>query len=135
MTGFKSGASDDDPLGSGDSDTEDDTTSSSDVAETQSSTLSSSEPELNTTQEENSTNRSELPWIFDRSSITDGREKTVQLHLQQSTLDTQRQAKSDVESSIGETVKKADLREAAIIVGLQRVEDITDILEEWGYGW
>ncbi|WP_277543206.1 hypothetical protein [Haloarcula laminariae] len=130
MTGFKSGASDDDPLGGGDSDTEAEAPSS-DV--TESSTLSTSEPERETTQESYST-RSELPWIFDRSSITDGREKTVQLHLQQSTLDSQRRARSDVESALGETVKKADLREAAIIVGLQQVDDVTDLLEEWGYG-
>jgi len=134
MTGFKSGASDDDPLGSGETDTEPDTTDSSEVMETQSSTESSGEPDLSTTQENNSSSTSELPWIFDRSSITDGREKTVQLHLQQSTLDTQRQARSDVESVLGETIKKADLREAAIIVGLQRVDDVTDLLEEWGYG-
>ena len=134
MTGFKSGASDDDPLGSSNSDTETDTTGSSEMTETQSSTASSSKPELGATQETSNSTKSELPWIFDRSSITDGREKTVQLHLQQSTLDTQRQAKSNVESALGETVKKADLREAAIIVGLQRVDDVTDILEEWGYG-
>jgi len=134
MTGFKSGASDDDPLGSSDSDTETDTTGSSEMTETQSSTASSSKPELGATQGASNSTKSELPWIFDRSSITDGREKTVQLHLQQSTLDTQRQAKSNVESALGETVKKADLREAAIIVGLQRVDDVTDILEEWGYG-
>jgi len=132
MTGFKSGASDDDPLGSGDSDT--DTTGSSDGTETQSSTPATSEPDMSATQERTTSATSELPWIFDRSSITDGREKTVQLHLQQSTLDTQRRTKSDVEAALGETVKKADLREAAIIVGLQQVDDVTDILEEWGYG-
>jgi hypothetical protein len=104
------------------------------MTETESSTLPSSEPDKSPTKEKSSNSTSELPWIFDRSSITDGREKTVQLHLQQSTLATQRQAKSDVESELGETVKKADLREAAIIVGLQQVDDVTDILEEWGYG-
>lgn len=132
MTGFKSGASDDDPLGSGDSNNEGEGTA--DVTEPQSSTVSASESEVSPTQEESNKAGSELPWIFDRSSITDGREKTVQLHLQQSTLDTQRRAKSDIESALGETVKKADLREAAIIVGLQQIEDVTDILEEWGYG-
>lgn len=132
MTGFKSGASDDDPLGNSDSDTEKDATAGSEVTENQSSTLSSTE--LDTPEEDSNSTRTELPWIFDRSSITDGREKTVQLHLQQSTLNTQRQAKSAVESELGETVKKADLREAAIIVGLQQTAELTDILEEWGYG-
>jgi len=134
MTGFKSGASDDDPLAGGDDDTERDTTEDSEVTETQSSVRSSGEPGSAGTQQESSGSTLELPWIFDRSSITDGREKTVQLHLQQSTLDAQRQAKSDVESELGETVKKADLREAAVIVGLQQTTALTDILEEWGYG-
>jgi len=134
MTGFKSGASDDDPLAGGDDDTERDTTEASEVTETQSSVRSSGEPGSAGTQQESSGSTLELPWIFDRSSITDGREKTVQLHLQQSTLDAQRQAKSDVESELGETVKKADLREAAVIVGLQQTTALTDILEEWGYG-
>jgi len=134
MTGFKSGASDDDPLGSADNDSEADATNASDVTETQSSTLSASESDPSENQEKGTNSSSELPWIFDRSNITDGRDKTVQLHLQQSTLDTQRQTKSDVESELGETVKKADLREAAIIVGLQQIEDVTEILEEWGYG-
>jgi len=31
-------------------------------------------------------------------------------------------------------VKKADLRGAAVIVGLQQVDDATDILAERGYG-
>jgi len=31
-------------------------------------------------------------------------------------------------------VKKADLREAAVIIGLAQVVDLADILEEWGYG-
>jgi hypothetical protein len=134
MTGFKSGASDDDPLSNDDSDTEPDTTRASEATETQSSTLSSNDPDLDTTQAQSSNPPSELPWIFDRSSITDGREKTVQLHLQESTLDTQRQTKSDIESELGETVKKADLREAALIVGLQQMEDLSAILKEWGYG-
>lgn len=134
MTGFKSGASDDNPLGSSDSDTERDTTGSSGVKESRSSPPSDSDPEVTSPQEENASSTSELPWIFERSSITDGREKTVQLHLQRSTLNAQRQAKSDIESELGETVKKADLREAAIIVGLQQTAELTSILEEWGYG-
>lgn len=74
-----------------------------------------------------------LPWIHSRSSITDGREQTVQLHLQQSTIDTQRERQSDVEQLLGESVRKADLREAALIVGLQHVDDVTAVLREWGY--
>ncbi|MHC3381474.1 hypothetical protein [Haloarcula sp. H-GB5] len=132
MTGFKSGASDDDPLGSDESD-EDMVTERPDVTETPATSVETNKPERGSA-ELSTPSGSGLPWIFDRSSITDGREKTVQLHLQQSTLDSQRQTRSDVESELGETVKKADLREAAIIVGLEQIDDLTEILEEWGYG-
>lgn len=75
----------------------------------------------------------ELPWIYQRSSITDGREKTVQLHLLDDSLDRQRQAQSDVESELSESVKKADLREAALLVGFQHIDEVADQLREWGY--
>ena len=79
------------------------------------------------------TNSGEIPWILRRNSITDGREQTVQLHLQQETMDVQRTQKSIIESRLGESVRKADLREAALLVGLQQTDDVVDVLEEWGY--
>ncbi|MEZ3165149.1 hypothetical protein [Halorubrum miltondacostae] len=82
---------------------------------------------------ENDTARSDIPWILRRNSITDGREQTVQLHLQEETLNVQRTQKSIVESRLGESVRKADLREAALLVGLQHTDDVVDLLEEWGY--
>lgn len=74
-----------------------------------------------------------LPWIHRRSSITDGRENTKQLHLQDTTVDIEREQRSEVESVLGESVKKADLREAALIVGLTHVDEVAEQLEEWGY--
>ena len=79
------------------------------------------------------TARRDLPWILRRNSITDGREQTVQLHLQEETLNVQRTQKSIIESRLGESVRKADLREAALLVGLQHTDDVVDVLEEWGY--
>jgi polysaccharide deacetylase 2 family uncharacterized protein YibQ len=74
-----------------------------------------------------------LPWIYERDSITDGRTKTVQLHLQDSTLDEQRSVRTDIEDQLGESVKKADLREAALLIGFQQVDAVADQLREWGY--
>ncbi|MBX0296894.1 hypothetical protein [Haloarcula nitratireducens] len=131
MTGFKSGASNDDPLGS--SDTEHDEAAEADERQQQ-ETVShdSANDEMTTSTETQSSTVSGLPWLYSRSSITDGREKTVQLHLQQSTLDLERAARRDIE--IDDTVKKADLREAAVIVALDRhLEDVADKLREWGY--
>nr|WP_321163742.1 MULTISPECIES: hypothetical protein [Halorubrum] len=57
----------------------------------------------------------------------------MQLHLQQSTVNTQREATRTLESELGEQVKKADLREAALLVGLQHTDEIAATLREWGY--
>ncbi|GAB6878430.1 hypothetical protein JCM17823_07040 [Halorubrum gandharaense] len=75
----------------------------------------------------------DIPWILRRSSITDGREQTVQLHLQESTLKLQREQKTEIEAQLGESVRKADLREAALLVGLQQTDDVIGVLREWGY--
>lgn len=80
-----------------------------------------------------STASSDIPWILRRNSITDGREQTVQLHLQEETMNVQRTQKSIIESRLGESVRKADLREAALLVGLQHTDDVVDVLKEWGY--
>mgnify|MGYP006288833795 CR=1 FL=1 len=126
MTGFKDGASTDDPLGS-DENIEDEPDPS--VAESGLDSLSQG-TETETQRESTQTG---LPWIYERSSITDGREKTVQLHLQDSTVDQQREVKTDVETLLDESVKKADLREAALLVGFQHSEEIAAKLREWGY--
>ena len=79
------------------------------------------------------TSAGNIPWILRRNSITDGRDQTVQLHLQEDTMDVQRKQKSLIEARLGESVRKADLREAALLVGLQHTDDVVDVLKEWGY--
>jgi len=74
-----------------------------------------------------------LPWIHSRNSITDGRQKTVQLHLQESTIDEEREGMSEVQRMLEENVKKADLREAALLIGLNHLNEVSDQLREWGY--
>jgi hypothetical protein len=81
----------------------------------------------------NSTSAREIPWVLRRNSITDGRDQTVQLHLQEETMNVQRKQKSLIEARLGESVRKADLREAALLVGLQHTDDVVDVLQEWGY--
>lgn len=75
-----------------------------------------------------------LPWLFTRDSITDGRERTVQLHLQTATVDRQRHVRSTLEDHFDDRVSKADLREAALLVGLADPEGVAAVLEAWGYG-
>ncbi|AEM58904.1 hypothetical protein HISP_17645 (plasmid) [Haloarcula hispanica N601] len=123
MTGFKSGASNDDPLGNDDdSDGDDNDTPAMTDAEI------SIESDTDVTEEPST---SSLPWIYARNGITDGRARTVQLHLQQSTLDKEQAALRDVD--ITESVNKADLREAAYLVGLANLDAVAGQLREWGY--
>ncbi|MFC7188256.1 hypothetical protein [Halorubrum yunnanense] len=81
----------------------------------------------------NNTSGGDIPWILRRNSITDGRDQTVQIHLQEETMTVERKQKSLIEARLGESVRKADLREAALLVGLQYTDDVVDVLEEWGY--
>jgi hypothetical protein len=145
MNGFKDGASTDSPFGDTEEeekDTEDATSQPSpdtdyssadrDAQETPGEReISESEQSAETTAASDSSGS--LPWIYQRTSIMDGREKTVQLHLRSSTLDKQRQGLAEVEGLLGESVKKADLREAAFLVGLTHLDEVRDKLRDWGY--
>ena len=135
MGGFKSGAADDDW-----SDTADDGAEQIE-AESTDETLFDEPNETGTDPSEESGSVSgtpgqqstDLPWVLVRNSITDGRDKTVQLHLQNSTIDAQRDARRSVEDRLGENVKKADIREAALLVGLRHSAEIESVLRNWGY--
>lgn len=139
MAGFKSGAADDD-WGDADDDWSDDGRSDEDDDATQVDDVASrqhDDPETDrvaTTISPTEQETPRLPWIHRRNSITDGREKTVQLHLQAETIDAERDGMSRVENRIGESVRKADLREAALLVGLEHSDDVADLLRKWGYG-
>ena len=123
MTGFKSGASDDDPLNDDNNQSlESDISGQESEARSAPAVTGGSEP---------STTQSGLPWIYSRNGITDGSAKTVQLHLQDTTLDSEQAARSEL--PIDESVNKADLREAAYIVGLQHLDEVAATLREWGY--
>lgn len=123
MTGFKEGASADDPLA-------DDEQESDQQANRERTIDKDPETGLESPSRQESQSMA-LPWLYERNSITDGRARTVQLHLQQSTLDQEHDALRDV--PINETVQKADLREAAYLVGLQHLDEVGAQLEDWGY--
>lgn len=141
MTGFKDGASSEGFGSTGSDESDDDDIGGGDDLESTDTTLgtdTSPDPSLGNVQDDGSDmvpapTDGQLPWIYERNSITDGREKTVQLHLLSDSLDRERQQKSTVEDELGENVKKADLREAALLVGLEHVDEIADQLREWGY--
>ncbi|ELY56054.1 hypothetical protein C491_13932 [Natronococcus amylolyticus DSM 10524] len=146
MSGFKSGASSDDPFGSEDESDDEESESGSTGSGAERSSAQSvggSDTDLqnpDSTEGDSSVGESAggssvggLPWIYRRDSISDDRPKTVQLHLQESTLDRQRETRRTLEGELGESVKKADLREAALLVGMTRVDEVADVLRDWGY--
>ncbi|WP_276256748.1 hypothetical protein [Halomontanus rarus] len=139
MTGFKSGASSSPYSGDdGTTDDEDDTSADVDSPTPNQTTERVNDRDQRRVDNDEESSESEstsggLPWIYRRSSITDGRSKTVQLHLQESTRERQTEALSDIESELGESVKKADLREAALLVGMDHIDEVADVLREWGY--
>ena len=142
MGGFKSGAADDD-WGSAETSDETESTAEAETDATERTTEPTvgdkpdaaiqSETEARPTERVSQSSQRDLPWVLTRGSITDGRDQTVQLHLQQSTVDTQRETMRTLESTLGEPVKKADLREAALLVGLRHGDEIAATLREWGY--
>lgn len=144
MNGFKDGASSDSPFDSIEDEEEEETESHTTPATDDRSTESVIDQDSPGTERERTAQPREttgasssrgLPWIYQRTSITDGREKTVQLHLRSSTLDEQRQGLAEVEGILGESVKKADLREAAYLVGLSHLDEVATMLREWGYDY
>lgn len=139
MGGFKRGTADDDW---GSTEPADEAESTAESEPETGDAESTAEPPTNnkqnttirsTSESVTQSSRRNLPWVLTRNSITDGRDQTVQLHLQQSTVSTQREAIRTLEANLGEQVKKADLREAALLVGLQHTDEIATTLREWGY--
>lgn len=131
--GFKSGASVDDPLGSSSEEEVEDEPVEADVSDSESSEVEE-DTQFDQTTESDSNGGGRLPWIYRRDGITDGRSKTVQLHLQETTVSTQREVRSELEGELGDAPRKADLREAALLVGLAHLDETAAQLREWGYG-
>jgi len=74
-----------------------------------------------------------LPWIHRRDGVKDDRShKTV--HYTEHTLKRERrELLGAVEDELGEDVELTDAREAAYLVGMDHVEEVADLLQEWGY--
>jgi hypothetical protein len=83
--------------------------------------------------EERSHSRDQLPWIYRRESVQDGRVKTVQLHLQDDAARDDREERAQLQQRSSEDLKKADFREAVFLAGLAHMNDAIETLEEWGY--
>jgi len=74
-----------------------------------------------------------LPWIHRRDSVKDDRShKTI--HYTEHTLKRERrELLGAIEDELGDDVELTDAREAAYLVGMDHVDEIADLLQEWGY--
>lgn len=141
MSGFKTGASPDpydDEDGEGDSeDGEEDVGDPEDVHGVRESAttddVGGTERTRDSHQSTESSATQTVPWRFRRSGITDGRPETRQLHMQEETFQQEDHARRDLREQLGEKPKKADLREAAYLVGMRHLDEVADVLQEWGY--
>lgn len=129
MTGFKEGASnsplDEDPGGE-----PDDVDDELGRTETWGTPEEDEEAAAGGAEREETTDT--LPWKFRRSDARDGR-VTRQIHLQEETIEKEKRFKTTVERLLDEDVPKVDLREAALLVAMNRPDEVADQLREWGY--
>jgi hypothetical protein len=77
--------------------------------------------------------RPRIPYKFRRSGVQDGRDR-VPLFVKPETKRAEREAVRELEDRFGEDVSLTDLREAAVIAGLDRLPAVAEQLTEWGYG-
>lgn len=134
MTGMKEGAGEnpfaEDPEPTA-SETEKETnatdTEPSPETETESATSSSSESQQSQRQP------MQIPYKFRRDGVQDGRDR-VPLFLQPETKRAERDALRELEKRFDDDVSLTDLREALMMVGLDRLDEVEEQLEEWGHG-
>lgn len=125
MTGFKEGAS---PSGFDD---DDDDREESAADEESYPTEPTDIPTSGVTE----TDSGGLPWKYRRENARDGRPRTKQLHYQKETERREGTFQSNVEAVVGENVELTDLREAAVLVAMEHVDEVADQLREWGYDY
>lgn len=75
----------------------------------------------------------DIPYKLRRDSVQDGRNR-VPLFLQDDTKADERDALRELEERFDGDVSLTDLREALVVVGLGRLDEVEEQLEEWGYG-
>jgi len=74
-----------------------------------------------------------LPFIYARDGVKQARSHTFQLHYRNETYQQEKRVQSDLEDRLGEDIYKVDLREAMIQAAFANLDDVENVLREWGY--
>mgnify|MGYP006287034409 FL=1 len=139
--GMKSGSGDD-PFAEDDSadddsveDTVDADTGTSDPFDEQASTP---EPESMSTTlpsipDHPADKSSRLPWIHRRDGVKDGRDHKTIHYTEHTVKRERRELRPALEEQLGDDVELTDAREAAYLVGMDHLDEVADVLREWGY--
>lgn len=75
------------------------------------------------------------PYAMRRASWNDEREGNLKFVLRQATQDMEDLAAEEVMEELYPNTKitRTDLREAAFVVGLRNLDEVVDVLNEWGF--
>jgi len=140
--GMKSGSGDD-PFADDDVDDDDEPIDNTVASNAESSDPFDDEPATSTSESTSSAlpgipdhpadESSQLPWIHRRDGVKDDRgHKTI--HYTEHTMKRERrELRPNLEEQLGDDVELTDAREAAYLVGMNHVDEIADVLREWGY--
>ncbi|WP_101297794.1 hypothetical protein [Halegenticoccus soli] len=76
----------------------------------------------------------ELPFIFARRTVKADRD-ALPVYVRESTADDVDDLERELQGRFdGDDVMSLDVREAVVRAGLRNVDDVVDVMEEWGYG-
>lgn len=76
---------------------------------------------------------SQLPWIHRRDGVKDDRDHKTIHYTEHTVKRERRELRPALEQRLGDDVELTDAREAAYLVGMDHVDEVADVLREWGY--
>lgn len=79
--------------------------------------------------------RSDVPWTLRRDAVKDDRPHVHQLFVREETDGEARRAESRLEERLDTDVYRLDAREAMYLVGMRHLDEVAELMEEWGYNF
>ena len=76
---------------------------------------------------------SRLPWIHRRDGVKDDRDHKTIHYAEHTVRRERRELRPALEKRLGDDVELTDAREAAYLVGMDHLDEVADVLREWGY--
>ena len=76
---------------------------------------------------------SRLPWIHRRDGVKDDRDHKTIHYTEHTVKRERRELRPALEERLGDDVELTDAREAAYLVGMDHLDEVADVLREWGY--